>query len=414
MINFTVKNPPILTSFLNKFRTCFSKPTFASFCFYVSGLFLELKRTNIQSITAKSIYAHYENIQYFISESKWDSEKLNDCRISILQSNRTTKSSKNGVLVIDDTGCKKWGYKTEGVAVQNYGTEHIQTKCNVVVFSAFADSKKHYPINLRPYKPKGDFMLGNDDFEFKSKLQLAKELIDDAISKNIYFSDIIFDNWYFSNNSIEDIQDKHLFFITESESTRLVSFKGKWVHAGELVKLIPIDRFKWVTVPTPLKEYRSFYTYSFTTKLKDLPGKFLIVIAIGKWNKDDPKDVHIFVSNHLSYSPLQIISKYALRWSIECIFRDLKENVAFDHYQVRSLKSISRHWHLACLAYSFLLISKFNGSFSRIFLTKPKTMGQQLELFRKINSNTIALWITKNYEYYQKSLGLKKSIPRTA
>ncbi|MEW6041187.1 MAG: IS701 family transposase [Elusimicrobiota bacterium] len=414
MINFVVNNPPLLQKFLNRFNDTFTKHAFLSFSFYVSGLFLQLKRTSIQSITANTIYANYENIQYFISEARWDEQQLNNHRVHILQSNRTTKSSKKGVLVIDDTGCKKWGYKTEGVKVQHYGTERIETKCNVVVVSAYADPLKRYPINLKPYKPKEEFFLGKDDLDFKSKHQFAKELIDDAISKNISFSDIVFDNWYFSNDLIEYIQDNHLLFITESESTRLISFKGKWVHADELVKLIPIDRFKWVTVPSPSKENKSFYAYSFTSKLKDLPGKFLIVVAIGKWNKDDPKDVHIFVSNHLSYSSTQIISKYALRWSIECIFRDLKENVAFDHYQVRSLKSISRHWHLACLAYSFLLISKLNGSFSRIFNHKPAGCGEQLLLFRKINSMHHAYWIKKNYEDYQNYLGLKNSLRQAA
>lgn len=414
MINFIATNPPVLQRFLNKFKDVFTKPTFLSFSFYVNGLFLQLKRTNIQSITANIIQANYENMQYFISEAKWDQDELNSRRIQILQSNRTTKSSHKGILSIDDTGCKKWGYKTEGVAVQHYGTENIKTKCNVVVVSAYCDSVKRYPVNHKPYKPKQEFLFGEDDSDFKSKHQLAKELIDDALSKNISFSDIVFDNWYFSNYLIEYIQDNHLSFITESESTRLISFKGKWVHADELVKLIPISKFKWVTVPTYSKENKSFWTYSFTTKLKDLQGKFLIVIAIGKWNKDDPKDFHVFVSNHLSYSPVHVISKYALRWGIECIFRDLKENVAFDHYQTRTLKSISRHWHLASLAYTFLLVSKLNGYFSKTFSQQPNTIGEQLQLFRNVNSIYHALWIKQNYEIYQNHLKVKKLLQYAA
>jgi len=414
MINFIATNPPVLQKFLNKFKDVFTKPTFLSFSFYVNGLFLQLKRTNIQSITENLIHANYENMQYFISEAKWDQEQLNNRRIQILQSNHTTKSSRKGILSIDDTGCKKWGYKTEGVAVQHYGTENIQTKCNVVVISAYCDSVKRYPINLKPYKPKDEFFPGKENIEFKSKHQLAKELIDDALSKNISFSDIVFDNWYFSNDLIDYIQENNLSFITESESTRLISYKGKWVRADELVKLIPISKFKWVTVPFSSNENKSFYTYSFTSKLKDLQGKFLIVVAIGKWNENDPKDVHAFVSNHLSYSPAQVISKYALRWGIECIFRDLKENVAFDHYQTRTLKSISRHWHLASLAYSFLLISKLNGYFSKTFTQQSNTIGKQLQLFRNINSIYQALWIKQNYDFYQNYLKLNKHLKKYA
>jgi len=414
MINFIVTSPPVLQKFLNKFKKVFTKPAYSSFSFYVNGLFLQLKRTNIQSITANILHANYENMQYFLSEARWNEDLLNEQRIKLLQSNCLTKSSTKGILAIDDTGCKKWGFKTEGVKFQHYGTEDIKTKCNIVVFSAYCDHSKRYPINLKPYKPKDEFFMGKDNSEFKSKHQLAKELINDALAKNISFSDIVFDNWYFSNDLIEFIQDKQLTFITEIESSRLVSFKGKWVHADELVKLIPIDRFKWVTVPSSPTKNKSFFSYSFSAKLKDLPGKFLIVVTIGKWSDSDPKKVHIFISNHLSYSPAQVISKYSLRWGIECIFRDLKENVAFDHYQVKSLKSISRHWHLATLAYTFLLISKLNGSFSKTFAQQPKTIGEQLLLFRNVNSIYHALWIKQNCEIYQNHLKFKGFLSKAA
>jgi len=414
MTNFLVNNPPILQIFLNRFIGVFSKPTFISFSIYVGGLFLQLKRTNMQSITFNTLNAHYENIQYFLSESKWDEQKLNDIRIQILQSNRTTKSSKKGVLVIDDSGCKKWGYKTEGVAVQHYGTENIQTKCNVVVVSAYSDTVKRYPVNLKPYKPAAEFFAKEQDFDFKSKIQLAMELFDDAILKNITFSYAIFDNWYFSNNFVEHIHDSKRFWISEAENSRLISFQGKWIRADELVKFIPIDRFRSVTVSTSSGKKSLFYVKAFKSKLKGISHPVLVVVAIGQWDEKDPKNVHVFASNHLSLAPSELIYNYALRWGIECIFRDLKDNVAFDHYQVRSLKSITRHWFLASLAYSFLLISKLNGSFSKIFNHKPAGCGEQLLLFRKINSMHHAYWIKKNYEDYQNYLGLKNPLPLSA
>lgn len=167
-----------------------------------------------------------------------------------------------------------------------------------------------------------------------------------------------------------------------------------------------------MTNPTGKK--KGFYTYSFKSKLKNLEGKFLIVVAIGKWDKDDPKDVHIYVTNHLSYSAKDVLKKYALRWGIECIFRDLKENVAFDHYQVRSIKAINRYWHLASLSYTFLIVSKLNGTFSKIFRQKPKTVGKQLEMFRKLNSLTAADWLRQNYKIYQQSyLGIQNLLRQT-
>jgi hypothetical protein len=355
-------------------------------------------------------------MQYFLSEAKWDHEEINDIRIQILQRNRTTRTSKSGVLAIDDSGCKKWGLKTEGAQVQHYGTEGTLTRCNIVVASAFVDKSKRYPINFRPYVPQNDSFFDKPFTEFKSKLELAKELISDALSKNLEFSDIVFDAWYLANHLIEFIQSVKLTFISNVSSDRLVSYHGKWIRAGELVKFIPVHKFnRTVTVSNANNENRSFYIYSFKGKLKDVKGDFLFVASIGCWDKsDDSKSFHVFVTNHLSLSPQQVILKYALRWGIERIFRDLKDNLNFDHYQVRSIAAINRHWHLVALAYSFLLICSLNGSFSRIFFQKPATCGKQLELFRKHNSVWQLDWIKQNYGNYQIYLGNKKLLRQAA
>jgi len=52
---------------------------------------------------------------------------------------------------------------------------------------------------------------------------------------------------------------------------------------------------------------------------------------------------------------------------IEDFYRDAKDNLGFDQYQVRSLKVIKRHWYLVFLAYTFLKMSKLKGVFQRVF-----------------------------------------------
>lgn len=428
MVNFLFKNPPVLENFLNRFQEFFSKPAFASFSSYFWGLFLELKRTNIQTIAFKNPYAHYENMQYFLSEAKWDKEQLNNCRIKLLQSNRTTRTLPSGVLVIDDTSCKKWGIKTEGAKLQYSSTEDRLLNCNVVVVSAYADRVKRYPLNLKPYIPEEDLSLPitDDSFyskdgslihneekrEFKSKIDQAKELVDDAIQKRLEFSDVVFDSWYFANHFVKYLDEKGCSWITEADGARLISFRHKWRRANELLKLIPITKFRRVTVSTVDGKEKPFYIYSFRTRIKRIPRSLLVVVSIGQWSKDDPKDVHIYVTNHLALNGQEVVQRYAMRWSIECIFRDLKENVAFDHYQVRTIEAITRHWHLATLAYTFLLWCRFNGIFSKIFRQNPKTIGEQLELFRRIHSIHQVDWIKQNYELYQKFLENQKASRR--
>ncbi len=143
MVNFVSVPPSIFNTFKKKFQYLFpKKKMFVSFSNYLSGLFMEYKRTNIATIDEKNVSSQYQDLQYFITKSNsWDAKKVNDERIEILQKNRTTKTTKNGVLVIDDTACsKKWAFKTDGVRPQHSGSEDAVIRCNVVVCSSYADS----------------------------------------------------------------------------------------------------------------------------------------------------------------------------------------------------------------------------------------------------------------------------------
>lgn len=399
MINFVSIPPSIFITFKDKFQCFFPKKMFICFSIYLSGLFMEFKRTNIATIDEKNVSSRYQNLQYFITESdSWNAKKLNNHRIQILQKNRTTKTTKNGVMVIDDTACsKKWSYKTDGVRPQHSGSEDAIIRCNVVVCSSYADPVKRYPINLQPYRPSDEFIDGKYDPKFKTKIQLAKKLIKDALIKNISFSHIVMDTWYFAADMVKFIDNKGLLWISEAEVNRLISCRGKWVRADELVKLIPSIKFNQkVTLLNTKGEERSFLVHNFITKVKDIPGKVNVCVAIGKWDANDPKDVHIFVTNDLKLNAKGIAKKYSLRWGIEWMFRDLKENVGFDHYQVRTMRGITRHWYLCFLAYSFLIWIKLNGYCQRTVDFKPKTMGGQLLLYRSLNSLSCQYWIIHN------------------
>lgn len=407
MVNFVSLPPPILTTFEKKFQDLFPKKMFVCFLIYGSALFLEFKRANIATIDEKNVSSRYQNLQYFITESNsWDAKELNNRRIKILQKNRTTKTTHNGVLVIDDTACsKKWAYNTDGVRPQYSGSEAAVIRCNVVVCSSYADSLKRYPLHLQPYRPADEFPDGEDDPRFKSKIYLARRLIYDALVTGINFSHIVLDAWYFATDLVMFIANKDLFWISEADANRQISYSGKWVRADELVKLIPSTKFnKKVTLLNTKGEERSFFIHNFITKIKNIPGKVNVCVAIGKWDANDPKGVHIFVTNDLKIDARQMVKKYSLRWGIEWMFRDLKENVGFDHYQVRTMRGITRHWYLCFLAYTFLIWIKLNGYCQRAVDFKPNTMGGQILLFRNLNSLACQHWITHNPFQFQRYL----------
>jgi len=222
-----------------------------------------------------------------------DYESLNLKRLALLKRQRTTSFSKDGILAIDDTGSlKPYAEKTEGVSYQYCPATKDEAYCNVAVVSCFTHNHKHVPIELKFYKPESEFLLGKDDPDFRSKLDFALELIDDAIAKQIPFSHIVFDSWYPSSDMIEFIDTKGKKFISEVKSDRYLIFehpvskKKVELQQEELVRLI--RRHYWHKMR--MVEYGGVQlpAYSFKTKVRDSKVELRGLVVFGKWS-DEPR-----------------------------------------------------------------------------------------------------------------------------
>ncbi len=107
-------NISLLNKFLIQFSTCFSKKQLAVFTLLIYALFKDYKRNSLDAM-AKATHTDYQKLQYFFSDSRWDIQALKRKRLEIIQKQRTTASTKDGLLAIDDTGCPKpFARKTEG------------------------------------------------------------------------------------------------------------------------------------------------------------------------------------------------------------------------------------------------------------------------------------------------------------
>ncbi len=50
-----------------------------------------------------------QRLQFFLSESMWDHERVHSCRVEWLLADRATAPHPGGVLVIDDSGTARTG-----------------------------------------------------------------------------------------------------------------------------------------------------------------------------------------------------------------------------------------------------------------------------------------------------------------
>jgi len=401
-MNYSTIRPTLfIDQFLNHFQPLFSKTQMRALRQLVCAMFFDYKRLSLTAIS-KRLHSDYQKLQYFFSESSWDIGQLNTVRVNILQNQNTTRATIKGVMAIDDTAVPKpYASKTEGASFQYCGCLGRKENANVAVASCFVSETKHFPVNFKSYIP----FQGTPPKSFKSKLDLARELIEDALDKKIPFSAVVFDAWYASTDLIEFIASKNIYFVAETKINRSILFthpvtkQAANTRADQIIPLIRqyfSGKFKAVSIPQSNGSVKSVLTYALKSKLKDCSTPLQIFFVFDKWSSTDDKDVHILITNNLMMSAEKTLLTYLLRWGIEESFRELKDDFCFDQYQVRHQEQIQRHWIMSFLAWSLAYWIKQNACLSKIIHEPPNSISQCKEAVAALIIIDSAMLLSKN------------------
>lgn len=406
--------------FLQHFSPIFTKKQLCLFKTFVLGMFSDYKRLSLSAI-ANNTALNYQNLQYFFSESNWDMEALNNIRLKLIQNQRTTKATNLGVLAIDDTACPKpYAENTEGAKIQYCSPLGREENCNVAVASCFVSKSKHFPVDFKSYLPIESVGYKN----FKSKLELAKELINEALNKGIAFNSVVVDSWYTSTDLIEFVADKKVSLVAEVKINRSILFthpetrQWRYLRSDEIMVLIRKfypHKLKGLSIPQHGNKDKTVFTYSFNSKLKDCKTEVKVIFVFDKWSEYDDNNTHVLITTDLNMPVRTAILTYLLRWGIEESFRELKDTFCFDQYQLRHQKQIQRHWIMSFLAWTLTYWIKQNGYLSKILTEVPQTIGQCKQALGSLIIIDSAFILSKNKEiaaslYNIKSERFKKKL----
>jgi SRSO17 transposase len=200
---------------------------------YLQGLLLPRDRNKTltglagaEPITGAQ-HREVQRLQWFLSESAWEHEQINQRRVELLCQNPATAPHAQGGLVLDDTGDRKDGTATAHVARQYLGSVGKIDNGIVAVTSLWADERCYWPVHAVPYTPASRLPGGQRDPGFKTKPQLAVELVHAAREAGIGFRAVVADCFYGDNPG-----------FTEAPTAAKVPFvlalkprKGTWAPA---------------------------------------------------------------------------------------------------------------------------------------------------------------------------------------
>jgi SRSO17 transposase len=169
---------------------------------YLEGLLLPAERNKTLTALANTEPVagaqrrEAQSLQWFLSESGWDLQEVNKRRLELLFEESATAPDEKGVLVIDEHGDRKWGKHTAHVGRQWLVNIGKTEKGVVSVSSLLADEGVYYPLEVEPYTPAHHFRGGKNDPQFRTKLEIACQLVKRSVAMGVPFRAVVADSFY--------------------------------------------------------------------------------------------------------------------------------------------------------------------------------------------------------------------------
>jgi len=373
--------PGPLEDFVHRFDDLFTNVAQRrSFRSYLQGLLLPRDRhktltglAGTEPVTGAQD-APAQRLQFFLSEAAWESEALNTRRLELLLSDADTRPRDDGVLVIDESGYRKDGTKTDHVARQYLGNIGKIDHGIVAVSSLWADGAIYYPLHVAPYTPAERLPKGKQDTAFRTKPQLAVGLIDAALEMGIPFRAVVADCFYGENGTFEGaLRAAGLPFVLALKASHAIWAPVDAVHSpqealeevrwngpedpGDWTKIV--RRFRdghdetWWGVELSFGPYGSDKAMRIivaTTDPATLPGLSTWYLLTNLPHPTAPEMTAVPVA---PADLREVIRLYGLRNWVEQNYKQTRQELGWADFMVRDDRAIRRHWQLVYCAFSF-------------------------------------------------------------
>jgi hypothetical protein len=319
-------------------------------------------------------HAAVQRLQFFLSESRWDPEQVNARRLELLRAGPATAPHGGGVLVIDDSGDRKDGTKTAHVGHQYLGRYGKTDNGVVTVSTVWADERLYYPLHAVPYTPARHFAKGKNDPAFRTKLKIGADLAVRARDAGFCFRAVVADSAYGDQDGFRgELADAGLPYVMALKPRRGTWAYGPEAHtpvdaARELAWNGPGDPGDWHLVTRTFRDGHAETWYAADATLgwwgpggarrlviatadpATLPGKATWYLVTNLPRPGGPREAG---SPHPAAALSEIVRIYGIRNWIEQGYKQVKDELGWADFQVRSDTAIRRHQALVNCAFSF-------------------------------------------------------------
>ena len=292
---------------------------------------------------AKNSSCHRTTIAHFLNSGKWDDPLLSDTLkrsvIEIIYSEAAC-TGKPVFCIVDDTIASKtkpssralhpiedaYFHQSHLKGKQDYGHQAVAVmlSCNGIVLNY-------------------TFVMYNKSI---SKINIVENIAKELPVPPV-MSYFLCDCWYTSEKIINTFAAKGFHTISALKTNRMLYPFGFKKKLNELAALLSTTRSNFHLVTVKKQKY---YVYRYEGKLNGIENA-VVLLSYPEKAFGNPKALRAFLSTDVSLSVGETLSYYTGRWPIEIFFRQCKDKLALDSYQIRSAQGIRRYWLLMSMAH---------------------------------------------------------------
>jgi SRSO17 transposase len=317
------------------------------------GIISEIKRKSLPKISKVVGLKSAQSLHHFLAASPWDVTEL---RKRILSKTLAVLKGHSITVVIDETGDRKKGERTDYVARQYLGSIG-KIEQGIVSVNAYGIYQNiTFPLLFKVFKPKGTLKAGDEYF---TKIELAIEIIKELMEFGFRIELVLADSLYGESNSFIRTLDKYkLPWIVAIRSNH-----GVWMPSEQRVRANKWHKFQ-----------RVFSNQTVETR-------YIREILFGKrssrtyWEitidpETLPENSTSFVMTNLKGNIKKTLGNlYGLRTWVEYGFRQSKQELGWHDYRLTNFPEIEKWWEIIFSVY--LMISLNSQAFGLLNQAHP-------------------------------------------
>ena len=368
---------------------------------YLRGLMLPGQRKSVEPMAARvhpqDVRSAHQSMHHLVADSEWsDTALLRAVAREVVPV--LSEAGKAGCFwILDDTGFRKYGKHSVGVARQYCGQLGKTENCQVAVSLSLATADGSVPLDYRLYLPKE----WTDDkprckragvpkeIGFATKGEIAWAQIEAALALGIPRGTVLVDAGYGDEAALRDRLCAHglLYAVGirpatavwwdayQPASAPVQQGRGRRrsrvvrdethqpIGVRELAQGLPAASYRTVTWRQGTNAALSsrFARVRVRAAHADRPREeeWLLI----EWPKGEAEPTRYFLSNlPADISIKGLVATVKMRWRIERDYLELKQEVGLGHYEGRNWRGFHHHASLCIAAYAFLMLERLSGS----------------------------------------------------